>query len=217
MASNSPGAADHSPKRRALLDGALAAFAMDGYSRATIDGIAAQAGVSSRTIYNQFGGKAQLFRAVIVDSAQRVAAAQTAVVRQHLCGITAAADVEPALTAFARAFATPDPAFTQHFALVRQIHADLGHIPADVVHAWQEAGPRRVHSEIATQLRRISRLGLLAVSDAETTTDHLVALATAGAAQRRLSGPQPDTREVHRLADAGVRAFLHGYLPASTR
>jgi AcrR family transcriptional regulator len=200
------------PKRRALLDGALAVFAQDGYSRATIDGIAARARVSSRTVYNQYGGKASLFRAVIVDSAQRVASAQTAVARQHLGAITTAADLLPALTAFARALAVPDPAFTQHFELVRQVHAELGHIPADAVQAWQDAGPRRVHEEIATQLRRVHDLGLLRFDDAQTTTDHLISLVTASVATRRLFGPHLTAREVHRLADAGVHAFLHGYL-----
>jgi AcrR family transcriptional regulator len=212
MASDSPGADDHLPKRRALLDGALAAFARDGYSRATIDGIAARAGVSSRTIYNQYRGKAPLFRAVIVDSAQRVAAAQITVVHQHLGAITDAADVEPALTSFARVLATPDPAFAQHFALVRQVNAELGHIPADAVQAWQDAGPRRVHTAIATHLRRIADRGLLAVDNADIATEHLLTLATTSVTQRRLFGPTLSTRDVNRLADAGIRTFLRGHL-----
>src|SRR4051794_3291532 len=76
-----------SDKRRGLLDGALEVFAADGYARVSIDAIARAAGVSSRTIYNQFGDKAGLFEAVIVDSARRVADSQVAVADRLLGGV----------------------------------------------------------------------------------------------------------------------------------
>ena len=47
-----------SDKRRAIIDGALAVFARDGYTRASIDAISAEAGVSTRTVYNHFTDKA---------------------------------------------------------------------------------------------------------------------------------------------------------------
>ncbi|WP_424532941.1 helix-turn-helix domain-containing protein [Sphaerisporangium viridialbum] len=49
-------------KRRAILAGALTVFARDGYTRATTEAISAQAGVSSRTLYNHFQDKARLFK-----------------------------------------------------------------------------------------------------------------------------------------------------------
>ena len=55
-------------KRRAILAGALTVFARDGYTRASIDAIAAQAIVSTRTIYNHFQCKAHLFQTVIQES-----------------------------------------------------------------------------------------------------------------------------------------------------
>src|SRR5918999_1741983 len=67
-------------KRRAILAGALTVFARDGYTRASIDAISAQAGVSTRTIYNHFQDKAQLFQSVIQESAAKVAAAQAAII-----------------------------------------------------------------------------------------------------------------------------------------
>ena len=200
-------------KRRALLDGALRVFAADGYTRASIGSIARAAGVSTRTIYNQFADKAALFEAVIVDSAERVAEAQVATVRRYLGRI---ADVERDLREFGRAWATPEPRWIPHFTLVRQIAAEAGHVPESALHAWQAAGPLRVRAEIAAHLRRIADAGLLAVGDAEGDAElaaiHLVQLVAGEATSRSHHGAVPlPVEEVHRLADAGVRAFLHGY------
>jgi AcrR family transcriptional regulator len=186
-------------------------FAADGYSRASVDAIARAAGVSSRTIYNQFGDKAGLFQAVIVDSAQRVAEAHVTIVQRHLGKIV---DIEADLIEFGRVWATPSPEHAPHFALVRQIIADADHIPPAALRAWQEAGPLRVSHEIAAHLRRIAAAGHLEIADAETAAIHLVQLAAGHVTSRGYHGavtlPQA---EINRLADAGVRAFLYGYTP----
>lgn len=214
-------AADDSPatrpprgdKRRALLDGALLVFAEDGYSRASIGTISRRAGVSSRTIYNQFGDKAALFEAVIVDSARRTAEAQVITVQRYLGKIV---DIEDDLIEFGRVWATPTPEHAPHFALVRQVAADAGHIPESTLQAWQEAGPLRVRREIADQLRRIADAGHLAVPDPDVAAVHLVQLVAGDASTRTYHGALPlPIEEVHRLSDAGVRAFLHGYAARS--
>ncbi len=56
-------------KRRAILDAAAPIFGNEGYQRASIDAIATAAGVSKPTIYSYFGGKEQLFRESVADSA----------------------------------------------------------------------------------------------------------------------------------------------------
>ena len=195
-------------KRRALLDGALAVFSADGYSRASVDNIARAAGVSTRTLYNHFGDKAGLFEAVIVDSAQRVADAQIITVQRYLGRI---ADIEADLIEFGRVWATSSPQYAPHFALVRQITADADHIPQHALDAWQQAGPLRVRAEIAEHLRRIADAGHLTIEDPEIAATHLIALVTAG---RAFHAPVPASEsEIHRLADAGIRTFLHGYAP----
>jgi AcrR family transcriptional regulator len=197
-------------KRRALLDGALLVFSADGYSRASIDNIARAAGVSTRTLYNYFGDKAALFEAVIVDSAQRVADAQVVTVQRYLGRIV---DIEADLIEFGRVWATPSEQYAPHFALVRQITADADHIPETTLEAWQQAGPLRVRTEIAEHLRRIAQTGHLSIADPEIAALQLVQLVMAG---RRLHGPAPmPVHEIYRLADAGIRTFLHGYTPAA--
>jgi AcrR family transcriptional regulator len=49
--------------RQAILDAAGARFARDGYDRATIRGIAADAGIDPSMVIRYFGTKAELFRA----------------------------------------------------------------------------------------------------------------------------------------------------------
>ncbi|WP_045878254.1 TetR/AcrR family transcriptional regulator [Pseudofrankia sp. DC12] len=56
-------------KRRVILDAAAPIFGDEGYERASVDAIALAAGVSKPTIYSYFGGKEQLFRASVADSA----------------------------------------------------------------------------------------------------------------------------------------------------
>jgi AcrR family transcriptional regulator len=201
-------------KRQALLDGALEVFAADGYSRASIDNIARAAAVSTRTLYNHFADKAALFEAVIVDSAQRVADAQIVTVQRYLGKIV---EIEADLIEFGRIWAVPSPRYAPHFALVRQVTADADHIPDTALEAWQQAGPLRVRAEIAAHLRRIADGGHLAIDDAEIAAAHLVQLVTGA---RSFHGPiAAPVEEIHRLADAGVRAFLNGYAskPPSAR
>jgi AcrR family transcriptional regulator len=183
-------------------------FSADGYTRASIDNIARAAGVSTRTLYNHFGDKAGLFEAVIVDSAQRVADAQIVTVQRYLGRIV---EIEADLIEFGRVWSTPSEQYAPHFALVRQITADADHIPRAALDAWQQVGPLRVRAEIAEHLRRIAGAGHLEIEDPEIAAVQLIELVNAG---RMLHGPVPtSTQEIHRLADAGVRTFLHGYAP----
>lgn len=204
-----PTRSSRADKRRALLDGALLVFAEDGYTRASIDTIARRAGVSTRTIYNQFGDKATLFEAVIVDSAQRTADEQIVTVQRYLGKIV---NIEDDLIEFGRVWVSPAPEHAPHFALVRQVHADAGHIAEATLRAWQEVGPLRVRNEIAEHLNGIAEAGHLAFTDADLAAAHLVQLVAGDITTRTYHGAIPlPAEERHRLADAGVHAFLHGY------
>jgi TetR/AcrR family transcriptional regulator of autoinduction and epiphytic fitness len=52
-------------KRRAVIAAAERIFLDQGYANASMDGIAAEAGVSKRTVYNHFASKQELFQAVV--------------------------------------------------------------------------------------------------------------------------------------------------------
>lgn len=195
-------------KRRAILTGALAVFARDGYTRASIDAISAEAGVSTRTIYNHFQDKAQLFETVIQESTTQVAEAQITIIDRYLRKVT---DLEDDLIEFGLALATPMTDYAEHFALVRQIDADAGHIPQDVLDAWQEAGPRRVLRELARCMRRLAEQGLLRIDDPDRAAVHFMLLVQ-GAIPFHHGISATREAEITEIVTAGVRAFLHGYL-----
>ncbi len=194
-------------KRRAILAGALMVFARDGYTRASIDAIATEAGVSTRTIYNHFQDKAQLFETVIQESATRVAEAQIAIVDRYFMKVT---DLESDLIAFARAWVTPMPDNADHFALVRQINAEAGHIPQAAIDAWQATGPLRVLRELARRLRQLADRGLLRIDDADRAALHFALLVSGANPSYR--GAVRTEEEIAETVSSGVRAFLHGYL-----
>ncbi len=192
-------------KQRALLDGALRVFARDGYSRASITDLAAESGVSTRTIYNQYGDKESLFKAVILDSATRVAELQIATADRLLGRIV---EPEADLIAFGRQWSTTDPAVETHFAMVRQINADAAHIAPETLRAWRDAGPLRVRHAIAEHLRHHADAGMFTIDDADIAALQLIML-TAGSVHElpAVRGPgDPDT-----VIRAGVRTFLAAY------
>ncbi|GAA4018198.1 TetR/AcrR family transcriptional regulator [Allokutzneria multivorans] len=199
------GAAD---KRAALLDGALTVFARDGYTRASIDTIAEAAGVSTRTIYNHFQGKAELFEAVIQASSARTAQRQLEVIDRHLRKVT---DLAADLIEFGIEWAGPTIGTGEHFALVRQINAEAAHIPRTAIEAWQETGPLRVRRELAGHLQRLSDQGLLRITNADRAAVHLLVLV--GAFNPSFPGAEPSAEEITEMVRTGVHAFLHGYAP----
>jgi len=201
-------------KRQAISQASRLVFGRDGYTRASIEAIAAEAGVSTRTIYNHFEDKEHLFLTVIEESASEVANAQIALIHRYLDKVT---DIEADLIAFGCVWATSSGDFADHFALVRQINAEVGHIPQATLERWQETGPRRVHRELARRMEHLADKGLLRTVDAEQSAMHFVLLAATEVTNRSYYGAVPiDPDEVTRIATAGVRAFLDGYLPSPT-
>lgn len=182
-------------KRQAILRGALSVFARDGYSRASVDAIAKEAEVSTRTLYNHFADKADLFRKVIQASADEAARDQLAIIERHFHKVT---NLEKDLTAFGRAMSA-ERGHALHFALVRQINAELTHIPAEAIEAWQETGPRKVRKALADELAE------LGFKDPARAAVHLMLLTMTG--DPTIRGTRPDDDDIA----AGVRVFLHGH------
>ncbi len=198
-----------SDKRDAILAAGLRVFGRDGYTRGSIDAIAIEATVSTRTIYNHFGDKETLFRNVIERSATQVADAQTEVIARHLDAVD---DLEADLITFCQTWATPTPEFSQHFALVHQINAEVAHIPTATLDSWQAIGPLRVRRELAVRMRHLAERGLIAAPDPDLAASHLILLTATEVANRTyLAAKPPSSAEVTRLVTAGVHTFLNGH------
>ena len=57
-------------KRSAILEAAAEQFRLHGFETASVDSIAAAAGVSKRTVYNHFPSKEELFNETIMQMFQ---------------------------------------------------------------------------------------------------------------------------------------------------
>ena len=200
-------------KRRAILDGARTVFGRDGYTRASIEAIAAELGVSTRTIYNHFNDKQRLFEELIVESATEVRSAQLAEIERHLGKIE---DLRADLKALGLAFVSTQGAFPAHFALVRQIQAEAGHLPPETLKAWKEAGPKAVRLALAEAFTRLTERGLLAIEDAERAAYQFIALVSSEFNHRSFDGREPmDSGEKEEIVEAGVATFLSAFAAAS--
>lgn len=198
-------------KRQAVMDGALRVFARDGYTRGSIGEIAKEAGVSTRTIYNHFKDKDELFREVIAASAASVRDAHVAQIERHFAKIT---DLEADLRTFVREFATSRPGFPDHFALVRQINAEVGHLPPEVIDAWRQNGPQPVKAALAAALAGLAKRGLLEIDDPFHAATHLMALTGSEVSARTFMGAlSMAEKEVNEIVDSGLAVFLRAYRP----
>ncbi len=64
-------------KRQAILEAAVSEFQQDGFAGASMNRIAARAGVSKRTVYNHFPSKEDLFNAIIANLVDRSGAGKS--------------------------------------------------------------------------------------------------------------------------------------------
>ncbi|MFF4400025.1 TetR/AcrR family transcriptional regulator [Streptomyces sp. NPDC001480] len=203
-------------KQIAIARASCTVFGRDGYTRAAVDALAAEAGISTRTLYNHFpGGKAQLFRTVVAWTSTDVRDAQLA----RLHAVLAPGrpprpeDLERDLVALARAFVDLMTDYPNHFALVRHIHAEADHVPPEVLQAWQDAGPRPVGQAMAEAMTGLADAGLLDVhGDAGLAGAHFSALTAHAIVQLSHYGVRPlPKEETDRLITGGVAAFLRAY------
>ncbi|MEU9664027.1 TetR/AcrR family transcriptional regulator [Streptomyces bobili] len=203
----------------ALAGAACTVFGREGYARASVDALAAEASVSTRTLYNHFpGGKAQLFRTVVTWTSSAVKDAQLALLKAVLDPERPPRpeDLERDLIVLARGFVGLMADYPDHFALVRHIHAEADHVPPEVLEAWREAGPAPVGQAFTRTLEALAEAGLLDVhGDAALAATHFMALISHTLTQQSHYGvrPLPET-ETERLITGGVAAFLRAYRAA---
>ena len=198
-------------KRQALLRGARTVFGRQGYARAGIDEIAAEAGVSTRTLYNHFGGKENLFREVLIDSAGNVTAAHVALIERHLDKVT---DVEADLLALAREWMGRRGDHEPHMLLVRHIISEGAHLPADVIEQWQRIGPRATAEAVRGALLRLGAQGHLAVDEdnAAEAARHFLLFIPGSVTVETFFGVVPMSEaEVEARVTSGLAVFLELY------
>nr|WP_042184536.1 TetR/AcrR family transcriptional regulator [Kibdelosporangium sp. MJ126-NF4]CEL16363.1 Transcriptional regulator, TetR family [Kibdelosporangium sp. MJ126-NF4]CTQ94287.1 Transcriptional regulator, TetR family [Kibdelosporangium sp. MJ126-NF4] len=198
-------------KYDAIVRASRAVFGRVGYLTASIDVIAADAGVSTRTIYNHFDNKEHLFAEVLLASSRQVAEVHEAIIERNLADVTDITDVEAALRGLAMEWDQPQPEFDDHFAITRRMDAEREHFPAEIYRGWREAGPWRVQRALAVRFEQLRDKGLLDFPDAQFAAHHFSVLlwATARTRGRDKDGPLA-AKDFERIAADVVPAFLYG-------
>ncbi|WP_216215710.1 TetR/AcrR family transcriptional regulator [Amycolatopsis aidingensis] len=204
-------------KRDAITRAARTVFSREGYARAGVEAIAAEAGVSTRTVYNHFEGKQQLFTALIEHSAGQVATALTTIIDRHL-GTESGTDLDAALIALAQDWISPDGEFADHFAMVRHLTAEATTLPPEILAAWHQAGPQRAQQALARNFQHLADRGQFDITDADLAASHYIWTVLGEITSHPQTGAPPLTEDRKtQLITAGVHAFLNGYRPRPTR
>jgi AcrR family transcriptional regulator len=193
------------PERsRRILEAARNHFYAHGLERASVDAIAAEAGVSKMTIYSNFGSKEGLFEAVVREGTDRVMGGSA--------GVEALDPMQPRKTLLAVG--------EQFLALTREEHT-LGKFRSlygaastlpEACQAFYRQGPERLTGELAAYLRRANDAGTLKVKNPRLAADLFLAMFLGdGHFRGLLMLDRPDAREDKALLREAVRVFMAGY------
>jgi AcrR family transcriptional regulator len=199
-------------KRRAIEEAARVVFGRLGYARAPIDAIAAEAGVSTRTLYNHFGGKLALFEQVLVSGATEVA---DAFEREVGAGFDDASPLD-SLRILGEAIVAHRARFPGHFALVARLEAERDQFPASLLESWLHAGPRRVRAILQARLIRLATAAGVTLGDPAAAARHLVALVTSTLNTDPEGGRPPTAAELDGAVEVFARGYGYGFVAAST-
>jgi TetR/AcrR family transcriptional repressor of mexJK operon len=189
-------------KRHAIIEAAAQHFFHRGYAATSIEQIAADAGVSKVTIYNQFGGKRALFAATVEAECEKM--------RGHFSlEAMPQGSIRERMTAIGEAIY----AFLFRPEIIqfeRRIAAETETEPA-IGAAFLEAGPRRMKRDFAAWLRHAQASGELAMADPELAAEQFVALCKGmGDIERRFGAEvTPESRD--RRISSAVEVFLAAY------
>mgnify|MGYP003950357611 CR=1 FL=1 len=189
-------------KEKRILDAALIVFSDLGYTGATMDAIAFEAGLSKPTVYQYFESKERLFTAMMMAKRDDMLVAFERP--------SADAMVEQ-LLAFSWRYAStilrPDL-----LSLARLIIGETHRFP-EIGRAYQAAGPDRVLEGIMAYLAEQRLNGRLEFEDVELASQDLWGLVLSAPRTKALHRPDalPDKAEVGRYIHNGLRVFIKAY------
>jgi AcrR family transcriptional regulator len=196
------------PERgRRIMEAARNHFYLHGLERASVDAIAAEAGVSKMTIYSNFGSKEGLFEAVVRDRTDRVMGGSV--------GVQALDPMQPrkALLAVGEQFL----ALTREDDSLGKMRSVYGAANAqpEACQAFYRQGAERLISELAAYLKRANEAGTLKVPQPRQAADLFLAMFLGdGHIRGLLMLEMPDARENKALLREAVRVFMAAYAAA---
>lgn len=196
-----------SDKRRSILDAAAPVFGEVGYERASVEAIAARAGVSKPTVYSHFGNKEQLFRESVADSAANLNADALAAVQ--------ALDVRPQQWRASLQRVAVELSACQRSdcasALSRLVNAEILRDPS-VFRAVRAAGHEPIVQSLAGRLAMLGNAGFLDIPDPVLAAQQFLALIQTEFADLTALGTEPvSDAVVRRAVGAGVDTFVRAH------
>lgn len=189
-------------KERRILDAALTVFAKSGYSGASMEDVAASAGLSKPTLYSYFVSKEALFSAILLQE------------RDHMLELfehPTAQGMVAALHGFAWSYA--DTVMRPEFlSLARLIIGEAQRFP-EIGRAYQASGPDRLLSGMMAYLSQQRDLKRLTFDDTELAAQDLWGLILSAPRNQALHVPDysPTRVELGRYILNGLRVFLRAY------
>ncbi|MEV0792891.1 TetR/AcrR family transcriptional regulator [Kribbella sp. NPDC050459] len=197
-------------KRRAILAAATEVFLQHGYLGASMDEVAAKAGVSKQTVYKQFENKERLFTEIVLGTSDQLIDGLQQAYAETLEG---AADAREALRALAYRLLqslTADGVLQ----LRRLVIAEADRFP-EVCGAWFTSGFEKSLEALGQALHRLSERGLLRELDDPTLAAYqfagLVMYKPMNRAMFAGTRQRPKPGELEGLADRAVDVFLAAY------
>jgi TetR/AcrR family transcriptional repressor of mexJK operon len=192
-----------------VLDAARTLFLRKGYAGTTMEEIAAQAGLTKRTVYNNYADKDALFTRIVADV---IAYAETFARDLHThfsVGITAAT-LRASLNDLARRMAL-SIVRPEVIALRRLLIGEAREFPALAANYFDRA-PGQVIDALASEFENLGRRGLLRVSDGRRAAAQFAYLVVGEPLDRAmLVGTIPLKDHVMSCAREGVETFLARY------
>ncbi|WP_181832926.1 TetR/AcrR family transcriptional regulator [Bosea caraganae] len=192
----------------AILDAARALFLEKGFAATSIDDIVARAGGSKATIYNLFGDKAGLFRALISRFTEDFL--ETVV----FADLPETLPPREALRMVGRAAASS--ILSQPQTEILRLAAAEGIRFPELGRGFWAAGPVTAGAVVARYLARQHALGTLNVPDPELASDVFYSITIDRRAIRLLLAAcePPTPEEIDRFVAESTEIFLRAFAPA---
>lgn len=206
-APSGPCVAVREPKRRQVLTGAREVFGELGFERASVDEIAARAGVSKATVYSHFHDKKALYAAYLSEEADALRAS----VGCMLLSSEPLGEVGPALQqAGERLLALfLDPAIVRFY---RNAAVEIERFP-ELGQMLFDNGPVAMINVISVYLSRWHEQGALRLDDPHLAAVQFVMLCQGDLVARSQLGVLPDPLQpaIVETVEHAVETFLRAY------
>jgi TetR/AcrR family transcriptional repressor of mexJK operon len=201
--------------RAAVVDAARTLFLRQGYAGTTMEEIATAAGLSKRTVYNNYPDKRALFTQIVTDVIAFAEAFARGLHEEFAVGVTAAnlrATLDDLGRRLALGIARPEV-----ITLRRMLIGEAREFPTLAAEYFDRA-PGQVIEALAAGFRRLQQDGLLRPADPRRAAAQFAYLVAGEALDRAMMvGTVPPKTQVIGGAKEGVETFMARYASTGSR